>query len=110
MLLVSPKHHGILNIIFSRNLMRCLINQLSKKDRFLFRAAEKSVKAIQDTIQADPDIGIPILSCLIAGNGIYNFDQATKTKTVDKLLAQLRGHPTGSAIQCLQKFLLEVET
>jgi DNA polymerase phi len=107
MVRVEPKHN-FLGIIFSQNLMRCLMNQLNNKDRFLFRAAEKSVKAIQDTVQTNPDTVIPILSNL-TGNDTYNFDQATKTKTVDKLLSQIQGPLARNAVQILRKPALEIK-
>jgi DNA polymerase phi len=107
MVRVEPKHN-FLGIIFSQNLMHCLTNQLNNRDRFLFRAAEKSVKAIQDTVQTNPDTIIPILLNL-TGNGTYNFDQATKTKTVDKLLSQTHGSLAGNAVQILRKPALEIK-
>lgn len=108
LLLAGPKRR-IVNVIFSHNLMRSLINHLSNKDRFLFRAADRSVKVIYEAVQADPDITIPVLSNLISGHGAYNFDQTTKTKTVYKLISQTEGPTAGTVVQILRKCALEVQ-
>ena len=76
----------ILDGLFSPNFMRCLINHVSHEDRFLHRAAEKSLRVMQQTIEAHPSIAAITTSGLISGNGVYNFDQITKTNTVEKIL------------------------
>lgn len=77
-------------IIFSKNMTRCLINQLASPDRYLHRIAEKSVKAIILKAELDSSLAVPALECLLSPpNGQANFDHATKTKTVEKLISSL---------------------
>jgi DNA polymerase phi len=77
--------------LFSQNFMRCLINHVSHEDRFLHRAADRCIKSILQAAEKDTNIITTILPRLISDNGVYNFDQVTKTKTVDKLLSQIEG-------------------
>jgi DNA polymerase phi len=74
--------------LFSRNFMRCLINQLSDSKRYLHRAAQKSLRAIHSRVEADPEIAYYAITGLLSGNGTPNFDHITKTKTIEKLLTQ----------------------
>ncbi|KAI9781849.1 MAG: DNA-directed DNA polymerase [Geoglossum umbratile] len=74
--------------IFSRNFMRCLINQLSNSERYLHRAAQKSLRAIHARVETDPEIAYHAITGLLSGNGTPNFDQVTKTKTTERLLVQ----------------------
>jgi len=66
--------------------VRCLINHVQEKDRFLNRAADKSLKVLIRSVEIDPKLLITILPRIIGGYGTYNFDKITKTKTVEKLL------------------------
>jgi DNA polymerase phi len=83
--------------LFSKNLTLCLMNQASKEDRYLHRAATKALKAIESTTSAHPSTIIPILKGLLGENGAYNFDQRTNTKTVDQILQNVSGE-TGEEI------------
>jgi DNA polymerase phi len=75
--------------IFSHNLVRCLINHVQEKDRFLNRAADKSLKTIIQMVEAEPQTLVVVLPHLIGGNGTYNFDKVTKTKTIEKLMTKV---------------------
>lgn len=67
--------------------MRCLTNQLASSDRYLHRIAEKSIKAVLARAQLEASMIVPILEGLLSPpNGQINFDQVTKTKTIEKLL------------------------
>jgi DNA polymerase phi len=66
--------------------VRCLINHVQEKDRFLNRAADKSLKVLIRSVETDPKLLVIILPRIIGGYGTYNFDKITKTKTVEKLL------------------------
>lgn len=87
--------------IFSHNLVRCLINHVQQEDRFLNRAADKSLKILVSTIEANPKLLPVVLPRLIGGYGTYNFDKVTKTKTVEKLLGAVNGKNAASVIQVL---------
>ncbi|OTA00952.1 DNA polymerase V (phi) [Trichoderma parareesei] len=80
------EHHTLLQILFSKNLMTSLMNQAAKEDRYLHRAAIKALKAIEGAVSAHPTALVPVLESLLSRNGVYNFDQRTSTKTIDKLL------------------------
>ncbi|KAL6832860.1 DNA polymerase phi domain-containing protein [Trichoderma camerunense] len=79
-------HHSLLQILFSKNLMTSLMNQAAKEDRYLHRAAIKTLKAIEGAVSSHPSALVPVLESLLSRNGAYNFDQRTSTKTIDKLL------------------------
>lgn len=76
----------IVENIFSKNMMVCLMNQASKEDRYLHRAALKALKSVEATAQKEPSIIVPVLKHLLGKNGGYNFDQRTNTKTIDRIL------------------------
>ncbi|KAH0493944.1 hypothetical protein TgHK011_000584 [Trichoderma gracile] len=80
------EHHPLLQILFSKNLMTSLMNQAAKEDRYLHRAAIKALKAIEGAVSSHPTALVPVLESLLSRNGVYNFDQRTSTKTIDKLL------------------------
>lgn len=71
--------------IFTRNFIRCLVNQLASNERYLNRAAEKTVKAIFKRIELEPLAAYAALSGLASPNLNNSFDQASQTKTVDRL-------------------------
>ncbi|KAH7225851.1 DNA polymerase phi-domain-containing protein [Fusarium oxysporum] len=89
-----PAH---IEVLFSKNLTLCLMNQASKEDRYLHRAANKALEAIEATTSAHPATLVPILKGLLGENGAYNFDQRTNTKTVDQILQNISGE-TGEEI------------
>jgi DNA polymerase phi len=78
-----------LQTLFSRNFMSCLVNQASKEDRYLHRAATKTLKSIETVVSAHPSSLATVLANLLGKNGSYSFDQRTSTKTVDKLLQNI---------------------
>lgn len=91
----------LLPSIFSHNLVRCLINHVQEQDRFLHRAAEKSLKVMIQVVEIKPKLLETFLPRLIGGNGNYNFDRITKTKTVDKLLTFVTAKTAASVIKIL---------
>ncbi len=72
--------------LFTRNLMKCLINQAAKEDRYLHRAALKTLQSMEKAVEAHPELLIPILRELIGKFGLYDFDQRTASKTIESLL------------------------
>ncbi|KAL8908419.1 MAG: hypothetical protein Q9207_000838 [Kuettlingeria erythrocarpa] len=73
--------------LFTRNFTRCLINQLASSDRYLNRAAEKSVKTIFRRIESEPSAAYAALNGLASPELTVSFNQASQTKTVDRLFA-----------------------
>jgi DNA polymerase phi len=84
----SKKFEKLIPAIFSRNLVRCLINHVSEQDRFLNKSAEKSLNVLIQAVesQSHPGLLAVVLPRLISENGTYNFDRITKTKTIEKIL------------------------
>lgn len=72
--------------LFTRNLMKCLINQAAKEDRYLHRAALKTLNSIEKAVEAYPELLIPVLKELIGKFGVYDFDHRTSSKTVESIL------------------------
>lgn len=72
--------------LFTRNLLRCIINHLSDPSRYLHKSAAKAISTIQKLATAQPSAIPYIVKGLVLGNGTTGFDQLTKTKTVEKLL------------------------
>ncbi|OBT61708.1 hypothetical protein VE03_09412 [Pseudogymnoascus sp. 23342-1-I1] len=109
MLTDASDYKELLVSVFSPNLVRCLINHMSQEDRFLHRAAEKSLRAVQQMAEAHPHTIPTVLPKLIGGNGFYNFDQVTKTKTIDKMLGWASGKDAEAVVDILLKPALKID-
>ena len=78
-----------IHVLFSKNLMRCLMNHLAIPDRYLHRVALKVLKAIHARVEIEPQVTAAAIGGLLGPSGQVKFDQATRTKTVEKLLSQI---------------------
>lgn len=67
--------------------MRCLINQRNDSERFLHNAAKTPLDDMRGRSKKEPEAAAPILKNLITQHGSLNFDQMTKTKTMDSVLS-----------------------
>ncbi|PWY78239.1 hypothetical protein BO70DRAFT_60221 [Aspergillus heteromorphus CBS 117.55] len=76
------------SLVFTKNLVRCLTNQLAVEDRYLNRMAVKAAKGIQTRVSKDPEFAAASVKGLMGSSGAVNFDQATKTKTVEKIVVE----------------------
>jgi len=83
----STSYGKLISSIFSHNLVRCLINHVQDKDRFLNRTADKSLKVLIQSVEVDRKLLVTVLPRLIGGYGTYNFDRITKTKTIERLVS-----------------------
>jgi DNA polymerase phi len=79
------------------------------KDRFLNRAADKSLKVLVSTVETYPKTLVIILPRLIEGNGVYNFDKVTKTKTIERLLTNVNEKNAQDVVSVLVAPALNVE-
>ncbi|PKS06486.1 hypothetical protein jhhlp_007234 [Lomentospora prolificans] len=86
MLIEVATDRVLVSTIFSRNLMSCLQNHASRKDRHLHGIAVETLSVIAELASAKPKSVVPILSNLLGHNGSYEFDQRTNTKTVEQVL------------------------
>ncbi|KAI1806668.1 DNA polymerase phi-domain-containing protein [Daldinia bambusicola] len=95
--------------LFTRNLMKCLMNQAAKEDRYLHRAALKSLQSIERAVQASPELLLLALNELTGKAGAYDFDQRTSTKTIENLLQWATPDNAKSALKLLRDPILVVE-
>lgn len=87
------------------------MNQLALPERYLHRLAEKSVKSILLRAKGDASVTLPALECLLTPpKGQINFDQATKTKTVDKLLGLVKDSSLIDLVAIFRKLILRPRT
>lgn len=92
--------------LLSQNLTTCLINQAAQQDRYLHRAATKALKAIERAADANPEVVPVMLQFLVGKHGVYNFDQKTNSKTVDKLLHATTPAQAPEVIKTLRRLVL----
>ncbi|RFU31314.1 hypothetical protein B7463_g5030, partial [Scytalidium lignicola] len=96
-------YQELLSSVFSRNLVRCLINHLQEKDRFLNRAADKSLKVMLQSLEENPQIIEFVLPGLIGGNGAYHFDKVTKSKAIERILSKTNDANVKSIVTILRQ-------
>lgn len=97
----------LLSDLFTKNVMRCLTNQLASPDRYLHRAAERSIKAILARARSNPNARAPILKALLdPKNGDINFDKITKTKTIETLTSLVDDPAFEQVIEIYQDLIL----
>ncbi|RMJ21808.1 hypothetical protein PHISP_07321 [Aspergillus sp. HF37] len=82
----SPLQHA--SQVFTKNLVRSFMNQLAVEDRYLHRMAVKASKSIQSRVATEPEFAAASINGLMGSAGSVNFDQATKTKTVEKIVTE----------------------
>lgn len=98
------------SVIFTKNLLRCMMNQLAVEDRFLHRIAVKATKALQTRASKDPEFVGPALSGLMGPNGAVNFDQITKTKTIEKIVATASAEAVSKTLPQFEKMIVNPGT
>ena len=79
--------------LFTRNMLRCLINHSAQPNRFLHRAAHAALRKVVLVGQENYMKAPVMVSRLLdeENGGCWNFDLLTKTKTVDGLLLVFGG-------------------
>ncbi|KAI0456479.1 DNA polymerase phi-domain-containing protein [Xylaria acuta] len=95
--------------LFTRNLMKCLINQAAKEDRYLHRAALKTLQSIEKAVEAHHELLIPILKELIGKLGLYDFDQRTASKTLESLLQWVTPANSKKVLKLLREPVLSLK-
>lgn len=93
------------SLVFTRNLVRCLMNQLAVEDRYLHRMATKSVKTIQTRVSKEPAFAAAAIKGLMGSAGSVNFDQVTKTKTVEKIAVEANPDALKEIVPLLEKLV-----
>ncbi|PYI24589.1 hypothetical protein BO99DRAFT_448257 [Aspergillus violaceofuscus CBS 115571] len=87
---ITESPRAVAGQAFTKNLVRCLMNQLAVEDRYLHRMAVKAAKALQARVAKEPAFAAAAVRGLMgpATGGSVTFDQATKTKTVEKIVVE----------------------
>jgi DNA polymerase phi len=99
-----------LSALFSPNLMRTLINQSKKEDRFLHSAALAALLSVQAKIQQEPKSALPIFIALTSKNGSVDFDKITRTKTLENILLSANDEALKKMVRHLNSLILRPET
>ncbi|KAF7515993.1 hypothetical protein G7054_g14339 [Neopestalotiopsis clavispora] len=107
--LAAIKDSTLVEIMFSRNLMKCLLNQAAKEDRYLHLAANKSLKTIEEVVAAEPAFLLPVLTQLLGKHGAYDFDLRAKAKTIEKLLQASFTEDVDAVFELLQKPVIKIK-
>lgn len=84
---ISTAPSPLLRQLFTPNLTRCIINQRAGSQRYLFDATKSALNSAIARSKQDPKATSGLVQGLIEEEA-PNFDQATKTKTVETLLGQ----------------------
>lgn len=83
------------------------MNQLSSPGRYLHLAAEKAIKVLLRRVQSETMMAVPSLNGLMnPPNGDINFDQITKTKTVEKLVTMVADSCLDDLLQFLRRLAM----
>lgn len=87
---ISAACEWLFPIVFSKNLMACLINQAANEDRYLHRVACKTLAAVEKVAASHPELTGLVVENLTGNHGVYSFDVRTGQKTVENILQQSR--------------------
>ncbi|WFC98442.1 DNA-directed DNA polymerase [Malassezia yamatoensis] len=79
----------LLPFLFTPNLMRTWVNQLSGKDRLLHSMALKTVEYVSRAVKRSPTAGVALVTQLLGEHGRQDFDKVTHTKTIESILSSL---------------------
>lgn len=104
---ISNAPVNLLSQLFTQCFTRCLTNQLASSERYLHRAAEKSIKAILARARSSPNTKAPFLKALLHPvNGDINFDKITKTKTVENLTSMVNDSTFEHVVEVYEDLIL----
>lgn len=93
------------NLVFTKNLVRSLTNQLAVEARYLHNMAVKAAKSIQSRVSRDPEFAACAVSGLMGPSGAINFDQITKTKTIEKIVMEANTDALNTIVSILEKLI-----
>ncbi|KAF2012208.1 hypothetical protein BU24DRAFT_352794 [Aaosphaeria arxii CBS 175.79] len=96
--------------LFSPNLMRTLINQSRKGDRFLHAAALAALKGVQHRVQRQGEAALPIFEAMTTKNGTIEFDKLTQTKTLEQILLSTDDDTLRELVGHLRSLVLRPDT
>ncbi|KAF1942493.1 hypothetical protein EJ02DRAFT_433922 [Clathrospora elynae] len=96
--------------LFSPNLIRTLINQSKKDDRFLHSAALAALSAVQFRVEQVDGSALPIFVALTSKFGSIEFDRITKTKTLEQILLSADDESLRKIVRHLNSLVLRPES
>ncbi|KAF1930381.1 uncharacterized protein M421DRAFT_418700 [Didymella exigua CBS 183.55] len=96
--------------LFSPNLMRTVINQSKKDDRFLHTAALAALRSVHSRVEQDCSSAFPIVVALTTKHGSVDFDRSTKTKTLEQVLVSADDSALKKIVRHLRSVILRPET
>lgn len=108
--MVSQVSETDLSALFSPNLMRTLINQSKKEDRFLHSAALNALNSIQARVEKEPIFSSPVFVALTSKHGTIDFDKITKTKTLETIIICADDNSLRKIVRHLNSLILRPET
>lgn len=91
--------------IFSKNAMTCLVNAFKGDDRYLQRTANKAMQSLQKRVDAEPTAAATLLEDLLRGTKFIDFDKITRTKTIEKLLSMGDATAQSDIVQTLHDII-----
>ena len=96
--------------LFSPNLMRTIINQSKKDDRFLHTAALAALKSVQARVEQDDSSALPVVIALTTKHGNIDFDRLTKTKTLEQVMLSADDGALKKIVRHFRSIILRPET
>ncbi|PFH52419.1 hypothetical protein AMATHDRAFT_139897 [Amanita thiersii Skay4041] len=76
-------------MLFTKNFMRCWINHLSNRDRYLHKIARQTAVEVKEFVRKNPQLGLALILQLTGMHGHQQFDKLTKTTTVESILTAM---------------------
>ncbi|KAI9761688.1 MAG: hypothetical protein M4579_000922 [Chaenotheca gracillima] len=107
---ISEYSSEVIPHVFSKNMVRCLINQLSNRERYLHKTAQKVLRGIHARVEQEPGTAPLMLAGLMAGYGTVSFDQITKTKTTNTILGQADPAALTKVVHMFDEIIRDPET
>lgn len=86
------------------------MNQLAVEDRYLHKMAVKATKSIQARVAKEPEFAAAAVNGLMGPAGSVNFDQVTKTKTVEKIVVEANADALKQIVPGLEKLIANPNT
>ncbi|KAI8810771.1 DNA polymerase phi-domain-containing protein [Cladochytrium replicatum] len=93
--------------IFSDKLADCFTYNLSHPDSFLHKAALHTAKALATFAKEDSSAGLHIVFQLVGRKNGANFDQLTRTKTVESILSNMSADGVLTYVKYLESYFIE---
>ncbi|GAO49686.1 DNA polymerase V [Saitoella complicata NRRL Y-17804] len=70
----------------TKNILRTIINHAADNERYLHKAAKRSLSAYQAYAESHPSEIAAMVKCIVGKNGTPNFDRITKSKLVETIM------------------------